>query len=54
MSLLLKIDQGLFEVGALLSGWTADKIGRKRTIQLGCIVATIGMSLSVTKSRADE
>ena len=29
-------------VGALLSGWTADKIGRKRTIQLGCIVATIG------------
>jgi len=26
-----------------LSGYTADKIGRKRTIQLGCIVATIGM-----------
>ena len=30
-------------VGALLSGFTADKIGRKRTIQLGCLVAVVGM-----------
>ncbi|GFZ46483.1 hypothetical protein JCM24511_04730 [Saitozyma sp. JCM 24511] len=28
--------------GALLAGYTADKIGRKRTIQLGALIAIIG------------
>jgi MFS family permease len=28
--------------GALLAGFTANKIGRKRTIQLGSIIATVG------------
>lgn len=40
-------------VGALLSGWTADKIGRKRTIQLGCLVATIGRFCLLVRQASD-
>jgi MFS family permease len=29
-------------VGALIAGQTADRIGRKRTIQLGALIAVIG------------
>jgi MFS family permease len=32
--------------GALLAGYTANKIGRKRTIQLGSLIATVGKSIS--------
>lgn len=28
--------------GALLAGFTANKIGRKRTIQFGCVIAIVG------------
>jgi len=31
--------------GALLAGFTANKIGRKRTIQLGSLIAILGMSM---------
>jgi MFS family permease len=37
--------------GALLAGYTANKIGRKRTIQLGSIIATIGGSSSSHRFR---
>lgn len=32
-------------VGAALAGYTADKIGRKRTIQLGSLIALLGCGL---------
>ena len=31
--------------GALLAGQTADRIGRKRTIQLGSLIALIGCAI---------
>ena len=31
--------------GALLAGSTADKFGRKRTIQLGALISVIGCGL---------
>jgi len=31
--------------GALLAGQTADRLGRKRTIQMGAIVATVGCAI---------
>ncbi|KAG7562239.1 hypothetical protein FFLO_02325 [Filobasidium floriforme] len=31
--------------GALLAGFTANKIGRKRTIQLGSLIATVGCAI---------
>jgi sugar porter (SP) family MFS transporter len=35
----------LTAVGALLAGQTADRIGRKRTIQLGAAIATVGCAI---------
>jgi MFS family permease len=31
--------------GALMAGWTADKYGRKRTIQIGSVIAIVGCTL---------
>jgi len=31
--------------GAIMAGWTADKFGRKRTIQIGSIIAIVGCTL---------
>jgi MFS family permease len=36
--------------GALLAGFTANKIGRKRTIQLGSLIATVGTSRSYRRA----
>ena len=36
-------------IGALLAGFTANKIGRKRTIQLGSIIATVGQYSAALK-----
>lgn len=35
-------------VGALLAGQTADRLGRKRTIQLGALIAIIGKRICLT------
>jgi MFS family permease len=31
--------------GAIMAGWTADKFGRKRTIQIGSVIAIVGCTL---------
>lgn len=31
--------------GALMAGWTADRFGRKRTIQIGSVIAIVGCTL---------
>lgn len=33
-------------IGCIFSAWAADKIGRKRTIQVGCIVLIVGGALN--------
>lgn len=33
-------------VGCCLSAWLADKIGRKRTIQAGCVILIVGGALN--------
>jgi len=38
----------LTAVGALIAGQTADRIGRKRTIQLGSIIAIVGKTFNDT------
>jgi MFS family permease len=39
---IIRVLIGCAQVGALLAGRTADWIGRKRTIQLGSIIAIVG------------
>lgn len=35
-------------IGALLGGWIGDKIGRVRTVIVGCIFAIIGAALQAS------
>lgn len=39
------VNSGGAVVGSLLQAWTADYFGRKRTIQLGCLILVIGGAL---------
>ncbi|TXT13409.1 hypothetical protein VHUM_00776 [Vanrija humicola] len=39
-------------VGSLIAGQTADWIGRKRTIQLGCVIAIVGCTLQTAAVNA--
>lgn len=33
-------------IGCALSAWSADKLGRKRAIQLGCVILIVGGALN--------
>jgi MFS family permease len=35
-------------IGALIGGWIGDKIGRIRTVILGCIIALFGAALQTS------
>jgi hypothetical protein len=37
-------------LGCLLGGWLGDRLGRKKTIWIGCIWITIGAPLQVSRS----
>ena len=40
-----RIDSNVAAIGALMAGLTIDRFGRRRTIQLGALLATIGAIL---------
>lgn len=45
ISALNGVNSGGALIGCLLQAWTADKYGRKRTIQLGCAILVVGGAL---------
>lgn len=41
-----KVDRSQAFLGCIFSAWSADKYGRKRTIQIGCVLIIIGGALN--------